>query len=117
MVAELDALLASNSVAGHDLVYGELLIGDIGGRRRFLTDYDLMPRAPVILHDEVIALVRGRRLHGRGAGWVDVHLIASALAGHLQFWTADTVAAAIARELGIAYQPTGIKSRPYLVPK
>jgi hypothetical protein len=28
--AELDRLLARDEAAGHDLVYGELLIGDVG---------------------------------------------------------------------------------------
>src|SRR2546422_10156496 len=34
--AELDRLLGLDEVTGHELVYGELLIGDRGGRREFL---------------------------------------------------------------------------------
>lgn len=33
-LAELDRLLGLDEVAGHELVYGELLIGDKGGRSK-----------------------------------------------------------------------------------
>jgi predicted nucleic acid-binding protein len=32
--AELDGLLSRDEASGHDLVYGELLIGDKGGRKQ-----------------------------------------------------------------------------------
>ena len=112
---DLRILLTLDAVAGHDLVHGELLAGDRGGRRDFLSSYDRMPRAPLIAHSEVVALVRVRKLHGRGAGWVDMQLLASALAGHMQFWTADNALAEMADELGIAYQ-SGRRGL-YLLPK
>jgi hypothetical protein len=34
-----------------------------------------------------IAFVRDRKLHGRGVGWIDVHLLASALVARLELWT------------------------------
>jgi predicted nucleic acid-binding protein len=101
--AEMDALLSRDDVSGHDFVFGELLVGDRGGRRQLLSDYGRMHQAPVVPHDEVVTFVRERRLHGRGARWVDVHLLASALVGHLRLWTADPRLAALAKELGIAF--------------
>jgi predicted nucleic acid-binding protein len=100
----LEELLSRDEVLGHDLVYGELLIGDSGGRRGLLSDYGRMGRAPVVSHVEVVAFVRDRRLHGRGIGWVDAHLLASALVGRITLWTADAPLAAIAAELGIAHR-------------
>jgi predicted nucleic acid-binding protein len=100
---ELDRLLSRDEVSGHDFVYGELLIGDGGGRRQLLEDYQQMHQAPVVPHSDIVAFVRERRLHGRGVGWVDAHLLASALVGHLQLWTADSRLATLAEELGIAY--------------
>ena len=100
---ELDRLLSRDEVSGHDFVYGELLIGDGGGRRQLLEDYQQMHQAPVVPHSDIVAFVRDRRLHGRGVGWVDAHLLASALVGRLQLWTADTRLATLAEELGIAY--------------
>lgn len=99
----LDELLGRGEVSGHELVLGELLVGDRGGRRALLDDYALMHRAPPVRHEEVVALVRGRRLHGRGIGWIDAHLLASALVGRLDLWTADPRLAAIAAELGVDY--------------
>lgn len=62
----LDALLADESVLGHELVYGELLVGDPGGRATVLGTYALLTRAPTVPHEEVVSLVRVRRLYGRG---------------------------------------------------
>ena len=102
--AELDSLLSRDEVSGHDFVYGELLIGDKGGRRQLLTDYEQMHQAPVVPHSDVVAFVRDRRLHGRGIGWIDAHLLASALVGRLRFWTIDPALAMLAKELGINYE-------------
>jgi predicted nucleic acid-binding protein len=101
---ELDQLLSQDEVSGHDLVYGELLIGDRGGRRALLSDYERMDRAPLVSHAEVVAFVHDRRLNGRGIGWVDAHLLASALVAQMKLWTADSALAAIAIELEVAYR-------------
>jgi predicted nucleic acid-binding protein len=103
-MAELDRLLGRDEVAGHELVYGELLIGDRGGRRKVLAAYEIIHQASSVPHREVVAFARDRDLHGRGVGWIDVHLLASALVGRFQLWTADENLAAIAKELGVAYK-------------
>ena len=101
--AQLDRLLSRDEVAGHELIYGELLIGDRGGRRKLLAAWERMHQACLVPHHDVVAFVRDRNLHGLGIGWIDVHLLASAIVGRLQLWTADARLAAVARELGIAY--------------
>jgi hypothetical protein len=63
-----------------------------------------MHHAPVVPHADVVSFVRERRLHGRGIGWVDAHLLASALVGHLKLWTADLRLGTIATELDISYE-------------
>jgi len=103
--AELDRLLARDEVAGHEMVYGELLVGDRGGRRRLLADYHWLPQAPRLDHDDVVAFVRARDLCGRGVGWMDMHLLASVLASGWRLWTADQRLAALAGELHIEWQP------------
>jgi predicted nucleic acid-binding protein len=102
--AELEGLLSRDEVCAHDFVYGELLIGDVGGRKQLLDDYEQMHQAPLVPHAEVVAFVRGRRLHGRGIGWIDAHLLASSLVGRLKLWTIDPRLAALARELGVSYE-------------
>jgi len=104
---ELDRLLALDDVAGHELVYGELLIGDRGGRANLLADYERMPQAKTIPHQEVVAFVHARGLNGRGVGWIDTHLLASAIVEGIRLWTADPRFAALAQEIGVAYQTPG----------
>jgi predicted nucleic acid-binding protein len=101
--AELDRLLSRDEVSGHGFVYGELLIGDKRGRKHLLADYGQMHQAPPVPHGDVVDFVRSRRLHGRGIGWIDAHLLASALVGRLKLWTADPRLAVLAKELGIVY--------------
>lgn len=100
---DLSELLGRAEVSGHEFVFGELLVGDKGGRRRFLADYALMHQAPTVPHREVAAFVRERRLHGRGIGWIDAHLLASALVGRVHLWTADPRLHVVARELGVSF--------------
>jgi hypothetical protein len=102
---ELHRLTVEKQVVAHDLVYGELLIGDLGGRTRFLADYELATRAPVASHPDVVFLARERKLHGRGLSWIGVHLLASALVGRLRLWSADETLSDAAEELGICYSP------------
>ncbi len=101
---ELDRLLSLNEVAGHELIYGELLIGDRGGRGKLLAAYEQMYQANIVPHRDVVTFVRDRKLHGRGVGWIDIHLLASALVDRLRLWTADPRFATLARELGVAYE-------------
>jgi hypothetical protein len=63
--AELDHLLEMDEAAGHDLVYGELLIGDSGGRTRLLNSYDLIHRVPDVGHADVATFVRSNKSHDR----------------------------------------------------
>jgi predicted nucleic acid-binding protein len=100
---ELDRLLLENDVLAHEFVYGELLLGDRGGRAKLLNDYDRMQRAPTVSHGEVLALVRSRSLHARGIGWVDAHLLASALIEKARLWTADNALSRLARAAGAAH--------------
>jgi predicted nucleic acid-binding protein len=100
----LDGLLSRDEVSGHDFVHGELLIGDRGGRQSLLDNYVRMDQAPLVPHAEVVLFVRARKLGGRGIGWIDAHLLASALVAGVKLWTADTPLAAVAAELGIGYE-------------
>jgi predicted nucleic acid-binding protein len=102
--AELDRLLGLDEVTGHDFVYGELLIGDAGGRKKLLADYALMQQAPAVPHADIVTFIRDRRLHGRGIGWVDAHLLASSLVGGMKLWTVDPRLMIVAKEIGICYE-------------
>jgi predicted nucleic acid-binding protein len=104
--AGLDDLLSRDEVSGHEFVYGELLIGDRGGRAELLALYEQLPQTATVPHVEVVTFARHRNLLGRGAGWLDIHLLASALVERVPLWTADSRLSSLAGELGIAFTPT-----------
>ena len=106
---ELDRLLSNDEVLGHDFVYGELLIGDRGGRTKLLETYKAMRQAEPLANIEVVEFVRHRRLNGRGIGWIDAHLLASAIVVRSTLWTADHPLDAVAQEIGVAW-PSGTQS-------
>jgi len=101
---ELALLLSGERVVAHELVYGELLIGDLGGRAKMLRSYELIPRLDRVPHSVVVDFARANRLHGRGVSWIDVHLLASTIASRCLLWTADSSLATIASGLGVAYR-------------
>ena len=102
----LDELLGRDEVVGHEMVFGELLIGDLGGgRRNLLEAYAQMHQVSTVAHREVVEFVRERRLVGRGVGWIDVNLLASAVVGGFQMWTADSRFYTLADEVRVAYSP------------
>ena len=103
--SDLDRLLSNDEVLGHDCVYGELLIGDRGGRAKLLTLYKAMGQATSIADAEVVEFVRHRKINGRGIGWIDAHLLASAIVAHSTLWTADRPLAVVAHDIGVVYRP------------
>lgn len=106
--AELDRLLEHDEAVGHDLIYGELLIGDSGGRGDLLRSYGLMHRLANVPHEDVAEFVRAYKLHGRGIGWIDAHLLASALVANVPLLTADNQLASLASELGAGYRSSAM---------
>jgi predicted nucleic acid-binding protein len=99
-------LLGRDEVAGHEMIFGELLIGDRGGRLKLLQSYPQMHQAPTVRHDEVVDFVRARKLFGLGVGWIDVHILASAVVSRMQIWTADPRFAGAAEDLQVAFEGT-----------
>jgi len=101
---KLDRLLSDDEVLGHDFVYGELLIGDRGARAKLLAEYKLMRQAAFVANSEVVEFVRHHKINGRGIGWIDAHLLASAIVGSSRLWTADRPLAVVALDIGVAYR-------------
>lgn len=105
--AELDALLLRDEVVRHELGFGELLIGDRSGRAKLLASYELMHQARTVPHGDLVTFVRDRKLYGRGARWIDIHLLASAMVDRHKLWTADPRLASLAEDLDVAYLSGG----------
>lgn len=77
-VPELPNLLASGLAIMHWAVYGELAVGQIKDRERFLADLRLLDFCEEASIEETMKLVEKERLHGKGLSLVDCLLIASA---------------------------------------
>jgi predicted nucleic acid-binding protein len=106
--AALAAALDAGSVCIHPLVLGELACGTLHNRREVLDLLARLPAAPVATDPEALEFIEGRRLMGRGIGYIDVHLLASvALSGDFRLWTRDRRLAAVSAELGLSAPEAG----------
>jgi predicted nucleic acid-binding protein len=99
--AKLATLLEGGSVCCHPFVIGELACGTLRNRNEVLALLGTLPQSALAEHEEVLTFVAQRKLAGRGLGWVDMHLLASALIGRCRLWTLDKAlgAAAIGLDL------------------
>jgi predicted nucleic acid-binding protein len=98
----LSELLEQQQVLTHPFVIGELACGRLRHRSRVLADLERLPMAPLADHREVLALIERRSLAGTGIGWVDAHLLASALIARAFLWTKDRTLERQARRLGLS---------------
>jgi hypothetical protein len=100
--AALAMLLNEASVLTHPFIIGELACGNLKNRDLILGNLADLPSAPLATHEEALNLLHDRRLHGRGIGWVDVHLIASALLSNCPLWTLEENLKQTAASAGVA---------------
>ena len=98
----LDDLLTSGRVVTHPFVIGELACGHLRNRAKVLTLLGSLPFAIMATHEEAMHTVEAHSLQGTGIGWVDVHLLASALLSRTPIWTRETPLRRAAEKLGIA---------------
>jgi predicted nucleic acid-binding protein len=94
--------LADGHVLIHPFVSGELACGSLKNRAEILFDLHALPQATLASNVEVFSLIEDRRLWGRGLGWIDLHLLASALLSDCRFWTLDKRLSHAATELRLS---------------
>lgn len=88
--AGLIDLLERSAVVMHPFVIGELACGNLRERELILELLQDLPAAVVASPDEVLTFIEHHSLHGRGIGYIDVHLLASvALTPGARLWTRD----------------------------
>lgn len=100
--SRLEGLLVDGMALSHPFVIGELACGNLAKRGEILSLLAALPRAGTADDDEVLHLLESKRLYGRGLGWVDAHLLASALLTECGLWTLDKSLGATASELEVA---------------
>jgi len=105
-VPEMAALLDAEQITMHPFVLGEIALGFLRNRAAILRDLADLPQATEADDAEVLALVERQSLFGTGLGWVDAHLLASALlTPETRLWTRDRRLKEAAERLGVAGAP------------
>lgn len=105
---QVAVLLEGASVLMHPFVVGEIACGSLNDRPLILELLQDLPMAVVASTDEILHFIEVHSLHGKGIGYVDVHLLASvALSDGAQLWTRDKRLRAVADDLDCAYAGAG----------
>ncbi len=97
----LQDFLSAGEVATHPFVIGELACGNLSKRVEILALLSELPLVTLATNEEVLHLIDRHRLNGKGLGWMDVNMLASALISRIPLWTRDRRLAAVAKTLGI----------------
>ena len=100
--ARLRSLLVANAVLTHPFVVGELACRTLQARAAILEYLQELPAAVIADHREASSLLENERLQGRGIGWIDVHLLASARLSGARLWTLDESLSAVAASLNLS---------------
>ena len=94
------------------MIVGELACRNLRDRSDTLLAIDALPLATAATDQEVRQFIDRYQLWGTRVGWVDVHLIASALLSHARLWTLDRHMRRAAAGAGVRiYQPSNEAAR------
>lgn len=97
-------LLEADEVLVHPFVMGEIACGNLPNRSMVLEEMGNLYAPVVARHAEALSMIEQHRLMGRGIGYVDVHLLASALlTDSARLWTRDRRLHNAADELGVVF--------------
>jgi predicted nucleic acid-binding protein len=81
---QLAARLEASEVVCHPFVIGELACGSLSKRHEILELLAALPRTCQAAHEEILAFIDERHLHGGGIGLIDAHFLYAAVAeGHV----------------------------------
>ena len=94
-------LLEAEQVLCHPFIVGGLACGNLRHRAEVISLLSKLPVATIATHQEALTFLEGRRLKGRGLGYVDLHLLASSSLDGVALWTLDKPLAQIATSLGL----------------
>jgi predicted nucleic acid-binding protein len=98
----LEALLNEGRVVCHPFIVGELACGNLRNRYEILKHLQALPRAIPAEPEEVMQFIENYSLMGKGLGYIDMHLLASAILTKVPLWTLDKKLNEIAVKLELA---------------
>jgi predicted nucleic acid-binding protein len=85
----LEELLDDGQVICHPFIIGELACGNLKNRGEVLSLLQVLPMAIRVEHEEVMQFIENNNLMGKGLGYIDMHLLASAILTKVPLWTRD----------------------------
>jgi len=89
----------------HPFVLGELALGHLRPRQAILADLLELPSIHIADPEEVLLLIERQQLIAVGLGYIDVHLIAAAVASDdCRLWTRDKRMSQVATRLGVSFE-------------
>jgi len=100
----LEKLLNKSQVVSHRFIIGEIACGNIKNRKEILALLQLLPLVTQAKHEEVMEFIETNKLMGRGLGYIDMHLSASAKLTGIPMWTLDKRLDETNKELGINFK-------------
>ena len=99
----LGNLLNESHVVCHLFIVGELACGNLSNRSEILSLLQALPLANHAEHEEVMHFIGNYSLMGKGLGYIDMHLIASAILTKAPIWTLDKKLKEVSLKLGLEY--------------
>jgi len=105
---QLEKLLMDAEVMCHPFIIGELACGNLKNRYEIISLLQSLPMAQTIEFDEFLSFIDQNHLMGKGIGFVDVHLLASAQLSGVPLWTADKRLKSVADQLGLTFRIVSI---------
>ena len=101
---QLEKLLMDAEVMCHFFSIGELACGNLKNRNEIISLLQSLPMAPMIELDEFLFFIDRNNLMGKGIGFVDAHLLASAQLTGMPLWTADKRLQSAAEQLELTFK-------------
>lgn len=101
---QLSNLLNEGIVVCHPFIIGELACGNLRNRYEIILLLKSLPLSEIVEQDEIIEFIENYELMGEGIGFIDVHLLASAMLTNIPLWTFDKRLKSLASKLEINYQ-------------
>jgi len=96
-VRVLVELLENDQAVTHHCIIGELACGSMKNRDEFLGNLKMLDRVEEVPFEEVLEMIRAKKLYSKGLGWIDCQILASAMVGDCSILTYDRALKAAAK--------------------
>jgi predicted nucleic acid-binding protein len=101
--SDIESLLEDGLVMCHPFIIGELACGNLKNRSEIISLIQTLPCVMRAEHKEIMLFIENHRLMGKGLGYVDMNLLASAVLTGVPLWTFDKKLNVESTRLGIGF--------------